>query len=323
MNDSILILLDISILILSSIGLLTSITILCLVSIYRRRAPISSSIFLSCNTYPAIVMGSLAIIDMYAHNLYGDIYKNVSFDNWWCYVRFYLLLVAFCSIYQSYLLQACFHLFRVVFYKFKQLRNVRFLFRLVVIQWTISFLIILPAFVFDHFEYLPEYYHCQIVFSNPYGLILVSLPIYYLPMLAIGTIYIYIICYTRRKTRSIGQRHRRQSSNRRDIIVLRRITILVGLLWTLTFPFMILWLVYIITGYLYPLSYHFQWLTFAISLLVLPFASASLTPQLRKLLRTVRFTWNTSSQLSNDCRTEIVIDLRYSLRDRRSKLSSK
>ena len=104
-------------------------------SFYRRRVPINACILLSCNTYPAIMIGSLTIIDMYAHNLYGDLYENVSFDNWWCYVRFYFLLVGFCSIYLSYLLQACFHLFRVVFYKYKKLRSIRFIFRLVLLQW--------------------------------------------------------------------------------------------------------------------------------------------------------------------------------------------
>jgi hypothetical protein len=265
------------------------------------------------------MISSLTVIDMYAHNLYGDLYENVSFDNWWCYVRFYFLLVGFCSIYLSYLLQACFHLFRVVFYKYKQLRSMPFINRLVLLQWLSSFFLMLPAFILNHVEYLPGYYHCQIVFPNLQGLILVAFPIYYFPMLAIGLIYIYIIYYTRLKTRSMVGRHGRRS-NQRDMIVLRRITIIVGLLWTLTFPFMILWLVYVTTGNLYPLSYHLQWLTFAVSLLVLPVASVCLTPQLRKSLQIVAFECNTSRHRTRTCRTEIVIDLRYSIRNRRTKV---
>ena len=314
-----MVLIDICILMFSSIGLLTSITILSAISYHRRRVRITACILLSCNIYPAIIIGSLTIIDTYAHNLYGDLYENVSYDNWWCYVRFYFLLVGFCSIYLSYLLQACFHLFRVVFYKYKQLRSMRFIYRLVVLQWSSSFLLMLPAFILNHVEYLPGYYHCQIVFPNLHGLVLVAFPIYYLPMLAIGSIYIYIIYYTRLKTRSIARRHRRQS-NRRDIVVLRRIIIIVGLLWTLTFPFMILWLVYITTGDIYPLSYHLQWLTFAVSLLVLPFASVCLTPQLRRLLQMIAYECNTSRHRARTCRTEIVIDLRCSIRQRRTKV---
>lgn len=305
---------DIFILIFSLLGLLSSIVILSLVCYSHRRVAMSVVILLSCNTYPGMIIGSLAIIDMYAHNLYGDIYVNVSFDNWWCYIRFYFLLVALCSIYQSYLLQACFHLLRVVFYKFRRLRNIRFIYRLIALQWFLSFLVTLPSFIFNHFEYLPRYYHCQIVFQNPQGLMLVAFPIYCFPMVAIGLIYICIISYTRRKARPMGQ-HNRRRSNRRDLIVLRRITILVSLLWTLSFPSMILWLFYFTTGYLYPLSYHLQWLTFSISLLILPFASAYLTPQLRKALSSVRFEWNQSNQYQ----TEIYIDLRYSTRTRRLK----
>lgn len=319
MSNMLMVLIDICILTFSSIGLLTSMIILSAISYYRRRARINACILLSCNTYPAIMIGSLSIIDMYAHNLYGDLYENVSFDNWWCYVRFYFLLVGFCSIYLSYLLQACFHLFRVVFFKYKQLRSMRLIGRLVVLQWLTSSLLMLPVFILNHVEYLPGYYHCQIVFPNLQGLVLVAFPIYYFPMLAIGSIYIYIIYYTRLKTRSMARRHRRRPG-RRDIVVLRRITIIVGLLWTLTFPFMILWLVYITTGDLYPLSYHLQWLTFAVSLLVLPFASVCLTPQMRKLLQMVAYEYNTSRHRARSCRTDIVIDLRYSIGDRRTKV---
>ena len=76
-------------------------------------------VLLSFNTYPGMIIGCLTIIDMYAHNLYGDIYVNVSFDNWWCYVRFYFLLVSLCSIYQSYLLQSVFSFASCCFFQIK------------------------------------------------------------------------------------------------------------------------------------------------------------------------------------------------------------
>ena len=317
MTSIIKISLDICILVFSSIGCLSSSILLLLVYTYRRRISVNSiSILLSCNTYPAILIGSIMMIDMYGHNLYGDLYSNVSFDNWWCYVRFYFLLVAFSSIYQSYLLQACFHLFRVVFYKLKQLRNHRFIRRLIIFQWSLSFLLILPAFVFNHIEYLSNNYHCQIVFPNLHGLMLVAFPIYFFPMFAILIIYISIICFTRWKTRSMVQRR----SNRRDLVVLRRITILVVLLWFLTFPFMILWLIYVITGYLDPLSYHLQWLTFALSLFILPFASTCLTPQLRRFLKKIQMIRASASRRfsTHEAHMEITIDVTYSYRERRS-----
>ena len=314
MNKLLLVSIDICILTFSLLGLFTSIIILSLVCYKHRRSSINTVILLSCNTYPAIMIGSLTIIDMYAHNLYGDLYVNVSFDNWWCYLRFYFLLVALCSIYQSYLLQAFFHLFRVVFFKLKQLRNTRFIVRLIVIQWLLSFILILPSLIFNHFEYLPRHYHCQIIFENLDGLMLVAFPVYYFPMITIGLIYVSIIWYTRWKTRSMFQQRQRRSS-RRDLIVLRRITLLVSLLWALSFPNTILWLLYISTGHLFPLSYHLQWLTFAISLVVLPFASAYLTPQLRKSLKNIQFQWPRSSQYQ----TEIIIDIHYTSRTRRLK----
>ena len=131
----------------------------------------------------------------------------------------------------------------------------------------------LPAFLLNHFEYLPDYYHCQIVYSNLQGLILVAFPIYYFPYASHRLdLHLHHLLHppenTFNRLEGIGD----------DQIVgislfFRRIAIIVGLLWTLSFPFMILWLLYITTGYLYPLSYHLQWLTFAVSLLVLPITS--------------------------------------------------
>ena len=139
------ILLDIFNIVLPSIAIQTSMGILFLIIYHRRQYPINTSVLLIGNTYLFLMFTSLCLVDICAHNLYGDLYGNVSFANWWCYTRVYLLHVELCSIYLSYLLQALFRLFRIVLYRYQRLQTFRFILRLIIFQWFLAFLIIIPA----------------------------------------------------------------------------------------------------------------------------------------------------------------------------------
>jgi len=278
-----IIILDIFILIFVSIGILTSVGILYLIYYNRHQKPIDTPILLLCNTYFSVIITCLPLLDMYAYNLYSNSNENISFDTWWCYGRAYLVCVGIHSIYSSYLLQSCFRFFRIVFYKYKQLQNFRFMFGLIFIQWLIAFLLNSPLLLLHNFHYLPQYYFCQVELNDLQAASLAASVLYLFPMTIIGSIYCYII-YHMRQTKNIAIQQNRQRTNQRDVVVLRRIIILVGLLFFLSFPTLILWLVYIVTGYLSPLVYHFEWLTFALSSSFLPMASALLSPHLKDLI---------------------------------------
>jgi len=103
------------------------------------------------------------------------------------------------------------------------------------------------------------------------------------------------MCYIHQTQNSSIERNR-QRSTQRDIIVLHRIVILVGILVILSLPAILIWVGYKITGYLYIFSYHLQWLTVAFSLSILSIVSIFLTPQLKELL----FEPNRSTQTSNN-----------------------
>jgi hypothetical protein len=84
---------NIFVLILVSIGFLTSIGILSLIFYHRHYTPITTTIFLICNTFISVIFISIILIDMCACFLYGDLNDNVSFDDLWCYLRAYFLHV--------------------------------------------------------------------------------------------------------------------------------------------------------------------------------------------------------------------------------------
>jgi hypothetical protein len=52
----------------------------------------------------------------------------------------------------------------------------------------------------DHFQYISQYYYCQVLYTNLQGLLLLSLVVYHLSMTDIGFIYSYIIYDMKKKT---------------------------------------------------------------------------------------------------------------------------
>lgn len=272
---------NVLILTFSLIGMLISSLILFLIFYYRHQYSINTSTLLFCNTYLPIFFTCLALFDMFIYNFYGIIHPKISFDNTWCYTRAYLLHVGLCLIYYSYLLQACFRFFRISFSRNKNLQSLRFMFRFILIQWSIAFILILPNLILKNFQYSSQAYHCLILYPNLMGLLSTTSIIFYCPMIGIISIYFYILFYIHRKSNGSFPRKR---STERDVIVLRRIVILVGMLLILSLPAILLWLIYMITGYIYPFSYQLQWLTFAFSLAILSIVSIFLTPQLQELV---------------------------------------
>jgi hypothetical protein len=162
MTNTAYISIDIFILIFSSIGILTSVGILILIFYHRelhafRPKEFSSQTFgsgrkiteisdrteshirysaraeiLVSHTYLSVIFICIILFDMYAHNLYGDLHSNVSFNSEWCYGRAYILHVGLATLYHSYIVQALFRSFHVI--KSKRLQSVQFMFRLVLIQ---------------------------------------------------------------------------------------------------------------------------------------------------------------------------------------------
>ena len=282
MNNTASVIIDICVLVFASIGFFTTVGILCLIVYHRQRSRINTSTVLMCNTYVCIIWILLILFDMYGHNLYGDLHSNTSFDSWWCYGRAYLLHVGTSLLYYSYLLQAVFRFFRIVLSNHRQLQSSRLIFLLVLFQWLISFLAVIPITVLRHFQYVPLYFYCEILLSDNQGLLIGGLLSYQLPMVGIGLIYVYILYYMKKSKRHLIVQNR-LGANQRDLSVLRRILILIGLLVTLALPTSALWMNFLVTGYVIPIGYHVGWSTFTLSLSILPGLSVFLTPQLREL----------------------------------------
>lgn len=239
------------------------------------------TILLICNNYisTAFVIAMMLIMDTY--NLYGSLHPTVLFDDYWCHLRTYFIFIGYCNFYYSFALQAIFRLFRIVFYQRKNLRGRRVFHLALIIQWILCLLLPLPNYLPNDYEYLPDQYKCWFSFENSRGLLLALLFVYSIPLSIIISIYIYILRYLRR--RNFVQR--RQESNRRDILILKRIVILLLFTVAVGLPTAIILFIYMIGHYLIPYSYDIQSVGLSISLFASSICLFLITPELKEIIR--------------------------------------
>ena len=283
MSSTASILVNLLMILLASIVFLTSLLLLCLIIYHRQRFPINTPMFLICNTSVSIIFVSICLIDMYARYVYAELNINVIFDDWWCYLRAYFIHVSVWLLFYSYVLQAIFRFFRVIFYQRKQWQTRRFMLRFVVIQWLIGFLCILPFLLLNYFQYIPDYYYCELLFTDIKGLVVIGVITYNIPMLIMTLLYTYILHFMKKtKTQSVFQN--RHQANQRDLVVVRRILIQSGILMTLGLPATGFFYEYIATGYVSRIAYRVGWSLFTVSAAILPTLLVFITPQLRELI---------------------------------------
>ena len=281
------IVLTILFLLLILLSSIISVTVLLFIFVRLRPSLANVSLLLICNTYVTIILFCFTLLDIGIHSLYGHLNPSVSFAGRWCEVRAYFPHVSFCAYYYSFVCQAIFRLFRIVLYKKKRLQSFGVFVLAILIQWLLSFIFIAPHLIFDDFQYQPLDYNCWISFQNIRGMLVATLIIYGGPLAIILSIYVYIIRYVRRRMHS----HRKQKrSIQRDVIILRRIVVLLIFLIMIGVPTLVVLVIYLLTDYLTPLAYDIQAVNISIGLLTTTLTLLCVTPKIRHLFRRRRRT---------------------------------
>jgi hypothetical protein len=188
-------------------------------------------------------------------------------------------------MYLSYVLQACYRLFRIVYHKYKYLRTMSSFSYYIFIQWILSFIFTLPILFSNNnyssfIIYLPDNFNCLVPFTNIRGVLFVTLIMYLSPLCSLCLIYSRIIIHIRhqRKQPSTTFKFRRQ--NKRDTSVIKRIYIVLIILWALGFPTVLLFVSFVINGILHWTTYRIWWMTVSISFLFISLSSLYVTPQI-------------------------------------------
>jgi hypothetical protein len=206
------------------------------------------ALLLTANMYFALLLTSILSFIEKSFILPKHLYALIltSYDGTYCQIRGYLAWTLLCAIYYSNSLQAIYRLCRIIFHRKRALQSIRLYYILVIIQWIVCCLLVLPAPLLDVFQYSIDDYYCQIEYTNFRSLLIFTSLAYAIPMnITIGC-YIYTMKKIRRGNKNFVQTMTQITVNR-DLIVLFRICLLLGLIAIVSIPLIITYLIYIFT----------------------------------------------------------------------------
>jgi len=239
-------------------------------------------LILICNTYLTEITSSIMVIDSCCRTIYGVLNPSISFDGVFCQVRTYFLYVFVSNIIYSFVVQAFFQLFRIIFYQKRAFPTLQVFIIAIIIQWIFVCLTDLVFFPSNDFVYVSSEYRCLVAFDNVRGSLTVFLLTYIIPTNLLFIIYYFIIRHVRKINRAMQNR---EFARKRDIIVLKRIMILFIVFQLFFMPLGVLWIIYIITGNFVSSIYQLQTLTVAVTQFFMTILITFETPQIREKLK--------------------------------------
>ncbi len=239
------------------------------------------SLLLTCNTAVSAFLTCSASCVMISSNLFtGFLTYNMSF----CIAWGLLYDIFECSIYFSYCLQAIYRLCRVVFYKKRFLLSRPLYIILIIVQWLLTLILLLPPVFVNWYVRLPTDNFCLVPYTYLGPEIYHILILYLIPLICLVVVYMWITTYMR----SISQASTlvvaaiQRQRNHRDLAVIKRILMLLSILIVLRFPTIIFMIYAVVTGSLYPLTYGIVGIITSVCLIFIGIITINITPQLQK-----------------------------------------
>jgi len=241
------------------------------------------ALILTYNTCSAALLACLAVCIMTTSNLStGFLTYNLNFCCIWG--LFYDIFE--CSIYHSYYLQAFYRLCRVVFYKKKSLLSYSLFIMLIIGQWSLTIIILLPPIFLNWYVRLPTEQYCLVPYTDLGAELYHIIILYTIPLISISITYLWITRFIRNSSTdastmlAVNLRQR----NLRDLTVLKRIVVLISILVALRFPTIIFMIYAVIGGHLYPLTFGIVGLITSVCMIFIGLMMIHITPHLRNNL---------------------------------------
>jgi hypothetical protein len=271
-------------LLVSSISMLVLVTIAYYYNKDQRKSDEKIALMLSASIY--LVIFTLMMVNMSTHiqTILGDLYGD-DFNSSWCIFRGFLLTLLPCLLYHLFVVQALFRLCRIVYSSRRRLQSFRFYILAVPAQVLFAILFTCPFLVWHSEQYLPNEHYCFISLTQYHSVVWSGFATYGNPMLLICLIYLRIVLFLRRQ--SGLQTFLVQRRQKRDLVAIRRILIIIGCLTVTGFPTTVLVLIYIITGQEHPLMYRIIWFSVAVAMLGLSIAMTFASSELKSLIRRI------------------------------------
>ena len=156
-------------------------------------------------------------------------------------------------------------------------------------MWIASFILISPLYIWHHQQLIPDEYTCRVTKDDSIGVAYSMLITFGIPFMILAFIYFQVHRFLRRQATSTSLEARSRSQHRqRDVLVFRRIVIVVTLLGSYGMPTAIMLIMLAITHELVPSFYRILELSCAACVLTLSVALIYVNSQVRKEIENCR-----------------------------------
>ncbi|CAF3465274.1 unnamed protein product [Rotaria sp. Silwood1] len=235
-------------------------------------------LILVANNYLALLAFALVAIPTNIDMVRGDYNLYIGMETFGCCIRAYIYYSSLAVILNTFVLQACFRFFRVAYPSHVWLRYRLTYIVVIPMLWLISFLFMIPIYVWHDIKFIREQNVCLLAIHSVRGFIWSILIIYGIPIIVINIIYIQLTRFIFRSSKIASTRAKR------DVIVVRRIVLVAGILTLMGIPSVVLKLMLPFTDVIKPLFYRSQNIVIVTGMFVLSFILVYVTPQVKKVL---------------------------------------
>ncbi|CAF1302092.1 unnamed protein product [Adineta steineri] len=230
------------------------------------------TVVLCAHIYLTILMYSSLLISMNVQSILG-----------------YVATVLLGMLYLNFLNQAFYRLIRIAYFQSRRFQSLKLYVILPIIELIIVTPILLCVLIpLNGVTYLPNDHFCCPRFTNIPSILWAAFVSYMCPLCCISFIYTHITRFIHRQgniqTLVIKQRQSR------DLLIIRRILIIVSLLLILGIPSMVLIITFIITGEENPLLARISYFPVSVSQMGLSVALLISIPQLKNIILNLRTT---------------------------------
>ncbi|CAF0864467.1 unnamed protein product [Rotaria sordida] len=260
------------------LSLFTSIfaIILCLFILVQRRYRQNLEFFIYATTFFAVSLFSLLLFLLNARSLRLDYSIGYDGDSIMCRLHGYFLCVTASATFNGYCLQAASRLIHIVYRQHVWLRTFKVHLLAVIFNWLLACFLMCPYLIFeDLLIYIPSENYCIIPFTNLPGKIYIVLSAFLIQFGFISLVYFRLVVFLH---------HSVVRNANREFAVVKSIFYTFLIMGTMGILNGIVWVIYLFTNYLYPMSYRLQLLSYSISALIITVAIIILNPRIRCLV---------------------------------------
>ncbi|CAF1316862.1 unnamed protein product [Rotaria sp. Silwood1] len=235
-------------------------------------------LILVANNYLSLLAFAIVAISSNVDMVRGDYNLYIGMETFSCRIKGYTVYAFMAVIFNTFALQAIFRFFRVVCPSYVWLQHARTYTVIIPMLWLISFLFMLPIHFWHDIQFIRMENICLVAIHSIRGFLWSNMIIYGIPIIVINIIYIQLVRFIHRPSMVASVRAKR------DVIVARRIALVVCILTLMVIPSVVLKLMLPFTDVGKPLFYRIQNLVLVTGMIVLSLMLVYVTPQVKEIL---------------------------------------